>query len=220
MNKVRRKILGEDGYLIIEATIVFPIMFFIIFFLLYMGNFFFLKAKIDSVVSQEAIRYASYFADPNLEEIMKTGKVATSASEKTTEGLYRYINPFGKEEADDTEKAKLRKEIEDTGFFTDMTPAAVTIDAHKVHNYIIYQTYEVAVTYQLKFPIKFIFQDDYWKIDMSARDIVPITDTSEFIRNTDFAVDIFERTNAGNKAAEFYSKYYHKVSDWLEGKKD
>ena len=41
---------SENGTVIIEATFVFPIMFIILFFLIYMGNAFYMKAQVESVV--------------------------------------------------------------------------------------------------------------------------------------------------------------------------
>ena len=59
IEKLRRRFRREKGSLVIESTLVYPVIFFVILFLLYMGNMYYLKAKIDSVVSQEAIRYAA-----------------------------------------------------------------------------------------------------------------------------------------------------------------
>ena len=66
-NSICSKLNSENGTVIIEATFVFPIMFIILFFLIYMGNAFYMKAQVESVVEQKAIQGAAYCADPILE---------------------------------------------------------------------------------------------------------------------------------------------------------
>lgn len=41
----------EKGALILEATIVFPVMFFILLFLIYTGNMFYIRSQVDSIAS-------------------------------------------------------------------------------------------------------------------------------------------------------------------------
>ena len=175
---------------------------------------FYLRARIDSMVTQEAIRYAAEYANPNLAEFEE--EIPTTVDGKQiTEDLYRYINIFSKEENLDT---KLSDRIGETsGYFTGMNPDNIVIKEHRAKNYVIYQSYVVEVTYELKTPIKFLFDDDYLTLDMTARAEVPVTDTAEFIRNVDMAVDLVERTEAGTKLTEKINDTYAKVEEFLNG---
>ncbi|MEE1257403.1 MAG: AHH domain-containing protein, partial [Lachnospiraceae bacterium] len=185
-----------------------------LFFLMFLGNMFYLRARIDSMVTQEAIRYAAEYANPNLaafEEEIPT----TVEGKELTKDLYRYINIFSKEENLDT---KLSDRIGETsGYFTGMNPDNIVIKEHRAKNYVIYQSYVVEVAYELKTPIKFLFDDDYLTLDMTARAEVPVTDTAEFIRNVDMAVDLVERTEAGTKLTEKINDTYAKVEEFLNG---
>ena len=216
MTKIK-KTHNEEGALVIEATFVFPIMFFIIFFLILMGNMYYLKAKIDSVVSQEAIRYASYYADPMQKGIVDEDFAIpedVSGTDNETSYLYRYLLGETVEEADED---ALTEKIEDTGFFSDMTPVDIDIEEHKFRNWIIYQTYVVEISYKLQFPIKFIFQDENISLDMNSKDEVPVIDTPEFIRNVDMAVDYAEHTEVYSAGAAKYTEVYQKVHDFIAG---
>lgn len=216
MTKIRKE-HNEEGALVIEATFVFPIMFFIIFFLILMGNMYYLKAKIDSVVSQEAIRYASYYADPMQKGIVDEDFAIpedVSGTDNETSYLYRYLLGETVEEADED---ALTEKIEDTGFFSDMTPVDIDIEEHKFRNWIIYQTYVVEISYKLQFPIKFIFQDENISLDMNSKDEVPVIDTPEFIRNVDMAVDYAEHTEVYSAGAAKYTEVYQKVHDFIAG---
>ena len=41
IEKLRRRFRREKGSLVIESTLVYPVIFFVILFLLYMGNMYF-----------------------------------------------------------------------------------------------------------------------------------------------------------------------------------
>ena len=203
-----------------EATIVYPVMFFVIFFMLFMGNMFCIRAGIDSLVTQEALTSAAYYADPKLESYSEKEKIPTTLSEAghVTKNLYRYLDIFDIGGSQSVQSTNLKENIGSyTGYFTGMNPDRIEIVSHKVNNYIIYQTYEVEVKYYLNFPWKFIFHDEKYDIAMTARAEVPVTDSAEFIRNVDLAVDILERTEKGETASENINKTFEKVTAFLNG---
>ena len=220
--RLKKWLHKEHGALIIESAFVYPIMFFVLMFLLYMGNMYYLKAKINSVVSQEAITYAARFADPNQEQFDKTIPTSNQGDTQVTKELYRYLDVFNISDygtASDVQKSELIKEIEDTGFYAGMTPANITVETHKVHNYVVYQTYEVTVNYQLKFPIRFIFSKDVVLLNMTAHEETPVIDTSEFIRNVDMAVDYVERTETGQSILTTLDNTYARIEKFIDGEK-
>lgn len=218
MKKTKRIInqRNEQGYLIIEATFVYPIMFFIIFFLIYLGNMYFQKALINSVIAEEAIVYAAKYADPMLNDVNKdTPSVPKKASSKNTKELYRYLKIWNNAEASADEKKALKDKLEVTGFFGGMTPSDIKILKHCVDNKVIYQTYVVEVEYKLKFPIKFIFQKDATIVDMSEREEAIVCDTPEFIRNTDMIIDVLEKSDTFVNGVNHYEKILEKVDDFI-----
>ena len=220
LHKLRERWKQTRGAIIMEATIVYPVMFFVIFFMLFMGNMFCIRAGIDSLVTQEALTGAAYYADPKLESYSEKEKIPTTLSEAghVTKNLYRYLDIFDIGGSQSVQSTNLKENIGSyTGYFTGMTPDRIEIVSHKVNNYIIYQTYEVEVKYYLNFPWKFIFHDEKYDIAMTARAEVPVTDSAEFIRNVDLAVDILERTEKGETASENINKTFEKVTAFLNG---
>jgi Flp pilus assembly protein TadG len=77
IDRFKKRLRENRGYLIMESAFVYPIMFFILMFLIYMGNMFYLKAKVDAIVTQEAQTYAEKFADPNLESFSSSIPTST-----------------------------------------------------------------------------------------------------------------------------------------------
>lgn len=207
----------EDGSMIIEATFVYPIMFFVLFFLIYMGNMFYLQSNIESSVNRVAIKGASYFADTMLEQV--EGSASIPAVGAIDIQPYRYLNVFVNGEDCFDGRGELKKEIENTGFFAGMTPKAVEIYS-RVNNYIIYQTYEVDVDYVLEFPIRFLFQEDYYSLKGTAHAEIPIVDNAEFIRNTDLVIDYIQRWETGQKGIEKLTGAIQKLGDFINPKKE
>lgn len=171
-------------------------------------------------VSQEAIRYAAMYADPNL-ELFEQEKIPTTTKDtKLTDHLYRYVNfaevgGFGK--ATDDEKDELAKKLVDTGFFSKMEPVDIQVKKHEVNNYIIYQTYEVEVSYDLKMPIGVIFGGEIATLHMNTREEAPVTDTAEFIRTVDMAIDYAERSKSGEKFVNSINEVYLRVDEFVNG---
>lgn len=211
--KLKQKLnKGENGEVIVEATIVFPIMFIVLFFLIYMGNAFYLKAKVESLVKQEAIIGANYCADPMLETIKKTGSVPSLDTLETEP--YRYI--FG---GMDSIELKISQNIQNElgvntiGFFKNMKPQinASGDKIAKFNNYIVYSTFSVDVDYKIKFPIRLLGESKATILHITARAEVPVNDTAEFIRNTDMVVDYAEQTKVG----DFIKSAFGKVNAFI-----
>ncbi len=210
-------IKNDRGYVFIEASIVYPLMFFIIAFLIYSGNMFLLKARIHSEVSKEAIRYANYFSNPLIENIEDADyKVETKAGADLTNHLYRYFFKHGRY-ADKDEEADLQTRIGRLALFNSIKPEDIEIKKHDVRNYIIYQTYIVEVDYKLTFPIRMIFDPKPWTLDMCAREEAPVTDQSEFIRNVDMTIDYLEHSKKVNGMLEEYSRFMENAKEFISG---
>lgn len=207
----RKDIKSERGVLVIEATFVYPIMFFVIFFLIYMGNMFFLKSDIERIVNEVSIRAASYYGDPLLEDMENNGGLQVN---NISIQPYRYLNVFANGNDINNGEAEMRSAINNTGFFAGMTPRVVSVDS-EVHNYVIYQTYEVNVEYVLEFPIRFIFQDDYMALECTAHAEVPIVDNAEFIRNVDMVIDYIQRSPTGQKALDGITGAIDKLGEFI-----
>ena len=213
-NSICSKLNSENGTVIIEATFVFPIMFIILFFLIYMGNAFYMKAQVESVVEQKAIRGAAYCADPILETMKETGKFPSLSALETKP--YRYI--FGG--MNDVE-SKISNEVEEalTGktstFFTNMYPKITTAksDIAKYNNYVVYSTFSVEVKYTIKFPISFLGESTPPMLVITSRAEAPVDDTAEFIRNTDMVIDVFSKSKVAQKISDVFGK----INDFISG---
>lgn len=214
---IKNKFKSEHGAVqIVEATFVFPIMFIILFFLIYMGNAFFVKAQVEGVVESRAIEGASYCTDPMLESIKQNNGAIPSLDNIKTEP-YRYIFG-GMNSIEDKIATAVQNDIEgnSTSFFKNMKPNLKTSKTNiaKFNNYVVYSTFSVEVKYELKFPIKFLGADTPTVMTLNSRAEVPVSDTAEFIRNTDMVVDLFYGTKIGKTISDVFGKINDFISNF------
>lgn len=221
--KKKNKIINEKGAIIVEASIVFPVMFFVLLFIIFIGNMYYEQAKVDEIVLKYAVKGAECVADPFLNDVSSGGVIPKKMSDVKDIEPYRYIlGSVTKGSVSDIED-KISQEVKDSinntslVFFGNSKANFIGTDNDKIatfKNYVVYSTFVVQVNYEIKMPIAFL-GDDYPTIaKMSSRAEVPVSDAPEFIRNVDMAVDILEGTKAGDaikkiftKAGEFINKF-------------
>lgn len=200
----------NNGVLIVEASIVFPIMLFVILMMLYMGNVYYQQAKLSSIVDMAAIKGAAYCADPMLDDIEKAGNVPTTNNDIQP---YRYL--FGVSDVE----SKMKKYVTDQyktagdGFFGSMAPTSITCDAN-FNNSVVMYSFTVEATYDIKVPLRFMGTEAPTIVSLSAKATAPVNDNGEFINNLDMALDYYESSGMSKKVSavtdkikDFFSKF-------------
>lgn len=224
IKKLTKRMKNEKGALIIESAIVFPVMFFVLFFIIFIGNLFYEQARIDDIVMRYAIQGAQCVADPFLYDMEATNAVPSDVGELKLEP-YRYIlgsftngsiSAVENKISDDVKKA-----VNNSGlvFFHNMSANYIGTDNEKIamfHNYVLYSTFVVQVNYEVNFPIRFLDNDTLTIIKMSARAEIPVSDTDEFVRNVDMAVDLLEETGLGQTISSIFEKIGSFINSFAE----
>ena len=213
IDKIKGKSKTESGAVqVVEAAFIFPIMFIILFFLIYMGNALYVRAQIEAVVETYALEGAGYCADPMLETIKQTGKLPSLNSLNTKP--YRYLfGGMGEIETKIGNAVETEIKGQTSSFFKNMMPSLktpVTKIAH-FNNYVVYSTFSVEVECDLGFPIHFLGSTSPVIMVIKARAESPVDDTAEFIRNTDMVVDLIEKTKIGQTISDIFGK----VNDFI-----
>ena len=212
-DKIGWKSKTENGAVqIVEAAFIFPIMFIILFFLIYMGNALYVRAQIESVVETYALEGAGYCADPILETIKQTGKLPPLSALKTKP--YRYLfGGMGEIETKIGNSVEAEIKGQTSSFFTNMMPSLKTPAGKIAHfnNYVVYSTFSVEVECNVGFPIRFLGSASPMSMVIKARAESPVDDTAEFIRNTDMVVDLMYKTKIGQTISDIFGK----VNDFI-----
>lgn len=84
----------KGAVMVVEATIVFPIMFCVVFLIIFYGNVLYQRSKIDNYVSTYAQWGAQQCADPLYLQTLKDGSVVSDTSNVDVKP-YRYFGSMG-----------------------------------------------------------------------------------------------------------------------------
>ncbi len=209
--KIRKALTNENGaVMIVEASFVFPIMFFVLFFLIYFGNMYVVKSAISRFTSTCAIKGAEYYSNPWVKEVTQNYLGNNVPTKNDDVKPYRHI--FSSKQIQNDMKTELEDKIKGYGggFFANMNPTDISCKT-EYKNYVLYSTFTAETTYKLTFPIKFIGEKDAMSINFNTYETVTITDGSEFVRNTDMAVDYLERSKIVNELMDKLKKGFEKV---------
>lgn len=216
-----RKIKNENGMLIVEATIVFPIMFLVIFVMIFLGNAYFQRSRVDAIITEMAFYGSAQCADPLLKVVQTKGGVPAYGDADYEIQPYRYFlgelgSGAGMNKIETDVEGQIRTRIDKlgTGLFSLMKPAASSINA-EFNNAFVYSTFDVEVSYKIPMPIRLIGMKDYFSIKSSSKCEVPVSDTPEFIRNVDMVEDWVESTPAGQKAINKTQEVMGKIAEFI-----
>ncbi len=193
----------KGAVMIVEATIVFPIMFFIIFLIILYGNIMYQKSKIDNYVSQYAQWGAQRCADPLYLDVYKKGKVTEDTGSLKVKP-YRHFGSMG-EVITDVE-SKVQAKVADCGFFEGMQPKGLRVNAD-FNNYILYSTFDVEAKYHIEFPITFLGEKIKLST-MSAFESAPVSDPADFINNINMAKDFVQSNKKIQEAIQKVKDFF------------
>ena len=202
----------EKGMVIVEATLVFPIMFLVLFFLIFMGNAYYQKCRVEAIVTELTLAGAAYCADPLLPNVAQTGDAPGYNDDNDPWRYYRYFTRMDYAKAEIEEKLTERLGNVSTGLFSGMRPTKSFMEA-KPNNYVIYATFGIELEYKVPIPVKLLGQEYFSSFVVECRAESAVTDVPEFMRNVNMVEDYLEQTkametirNAIGKAKDFFKK--------------
>lgn len=215
MKFIKKLFHNEDGaYSLIQATIIYPVVFLFIFFVIYIGLYILHMITLASYAQKIAVLTAREVSSPGYSTILSADKYSSSAVEadlgKTEEGK----SPFdGKVNIDNkVENIKTRayrywySPLDDKskkyyeGVLTTLVKNNSILNGDALNNvkveidcdnYFITQFINVSIEQKLmEFGVLTFFGIESPSVKVSAT--TPVSDTDEIVRNTDFAVDAVE----------------------------
>ena len=200
------KKLDNRGTVIVEATLVFPVVFMVIFILMVFGNAYWQKSKIDQFVMKSALDGAAYCGSPIAQQYVENENKIPGCKNVDVYPYRYFLTGYEKEVAYDVEEdIKDYVDSISTGLFSGMEPKTSKVEA-KFNNWVVYSTFSVEVNYKIKLPVRLIGMNDWFYIGFSTRNEVPVSDTGEFMRNIDMAVDYMQQYGVDKKIEELKSK--------------
>lgn len=210
---MRNKIKQDSGLVIVEAAIVFPVTFIVILFMIYLGNAYMQKCKVESLTTQIAIMGAAYCVDPMLDE-MESGTIPDY--DDIDIRLYRYLITSEMGDIENELETALENSVKnmDTGLFSGMSPVDVSANV-SFNNGFLYSTFSAEVSYKITIPIRLLGESEFTLINLSSHAEVSATDSVEFIRNVNMVEDYVEQFEFTNTIKTKISEAITKAKEWI-----
>lgn len=212
MRRKRERNGSESGMVIVEATIVFPVMFFVIFLLIFLGNAYMQRCRIEAIVHEVALDAAAYCASPMLSDLERNGRI--TAYKDLNIKPYRYFSGSAGE-IESWARNRLNERVNglSTGLFAGMKPEHWECKV-KFNNKFIYSTFRVDVKYDITMPIRLFGSSDSLALRVASHTEMPVTDTAEFMRNVNMVEYYLEITGAKQAINKLIGKVTDTVKKW------
>lgn len=213
--KIRNR---EAGYMTIEITLVFTVVFFAILLILFAGMVLYQQVHLQSAAIQASERGSVIYAS-RVEDI-KTGQ--KSLADFRNRDPYRYVPGFDTGVQKDFEE-KLNAYVSASAGQNNILSEGKdgTGTSVDVQDYFIVRRVKVNIKSNYHIPIDGIIQmfglNGAFDIDTTA--VSTVTDPVEFMRNTDLCVDALKTTEVYGSANELMGKakeYIGKFNDLLK----
>lgn len=218
MRKLRE---DEKGVAVVEATLLLPFCIIMIIALYYAAIFLCQKANLQANLENSLLYYKNVESDTY---VMASSTMAynseggTVSAEGSSYGQTSYLFPY-------RFLTMKFSEADFKSFFHSMcgymffdTGENVQITT-KETNYVVYKEITATATQTVKPAISLEMVGMPNEMVISATGTVVVSDTEDFIQNTDFVIDIVEDTSLGkaagelvDKAVEFYNKFKEKFN--------
>lgn len=218
-----RKADKESGMVIVEATIVFPVMFLVIFLLIFMGNAYLQKARVEAIVNELTLEGASRCTTPIMTDVVNNGSVPDFENYSTNP--YRYLlGGMDAVEQDIASELENRLKNMSTGLFSGMVPTDYTVMAGedgnvKFNNLFVYSTFSIDLNYKIVLPIRLMGADENFSLNLSSYNESPVMDSPDFIQNTNMVEVYLERAGIAQRAEEGLAqitKMTEKFNEWFK----
>ena len=218
----------QRGALMVEAAFVFPIVLFILFLIIYLGDIYYQMARVNEVVNRYAVKGAQYVSDPLLQKVEKGSLGVNTDSSELKLQPYRYVaGVLGAGYIDNivgTLNTNIKKELESDKYsvFDSVQIRNISTDNGgekfcKYESGFFSSSFIVQVNYEIVFPFQWFGGTQMRVVKASARSECAVNDMDEFIRNVDMIVDLLEGTGFADKVSGWFEKmnsFIKKFSEW------
>jgi len=214
----------NNGSTTIEAALIFPLIFLSIIALIYVSIFLYEQAYIKSLADRAAERGAAIWKNPKSDMTISLVKLEHF---KENDPYWRVSDSQEKLKEEKVEQY-LRNSLKEYSILQSRDKKAPmnTTDIEfsaKLKNYIVYKKLVVTVEKKFKLPIGdalTVFGIDNTVV-IQANSEALINEPAEFIRNTDFAIDMGKRINAatGNgleKIIDKVNSFRNKIEEFFK----
>ena len=201
---------------LIEAVIVFPVTFIVVFLILMMGNVYYQRAAVERGVIETALHSAACSENPMMAYILTNKAVPTGPSD-THVMPYRYLFTKNIKEISGEQEDRLNRYIKNVGkmsFFKGLKPKVNECSVKPSVN-LIFSQVEVMCDFNIQLPLRMIFSTRNFEFNYRISMTEQIGDSAAYVRNAAMIRDYLERNETVVNAASTISEKLGKVKDFL-----
>jgi hypothetical protein len=208
--------IEEKGLAIVEATLLLPFCMIMVIALYYVAIFMCQKANLQANLQNALIYYKNVESDTYVEASENMAYTTSNGTVSAVGGSYgetEYLFPYRFFGMKFQESSFVNFFRSMCGYMFFDTGSNVDVTAH-VTNYVVYKEITATATQTVKPAISLSMVGAPDELIISCTSSVVISDADDFIRNTDFVIDVVEDTKIGeaasslvDKAVEFYNKF-------------
>lgn len=215
---INRLLSEEKGAVtIVEAAFVFPIMFFIVFFMIMAGEAYYQYARVENTVTFYAVSAAARCENPMLEYVQKHGNTVPKDPNATQVVPYRYILTGEAKKIANQADSDMRKSIKSMKplLFRGMNPQIRSTSVKAKLNLLV-SSVSARCDFEVALPIRMIFTNDTLKFRYSIEVVEPVGDPAELIRNVSVVSDYFiERHEGVSKFVKEFKEKANKIGVYV-----
>ncbi len=209
---------GEKGLAVVEATLLLPFCFLMIFALYYAAIFLCQKANLQANLENALVYYKNMDSDTYVTAQSRMlyasgGETVITTGDGYQQPTYQFPYRFLGVKFKSGQFEQFFRSMCGYMFFDDGSNVQLTT---KVTNYVVYKEITATAKQTVKPAISFKLLGLPDTVEISCTSSVVITNGDDFIRNIDFAVDIVEDTKIGQAAGQFVDKvknFYDKFKE-------
>ena len=183
----------NKGSIVVEASLIFPIVFLIVVAVIYFCLIIYQKAYIQSLADIAVERGAAGWNNPTKD--MSTGGV--SKANMNSGGLYWRLIDFRVKDKEERVKEYIKTRLNGHAVLGFSSPPEVNV---KMYDYIAYKVLEISINVRYKIPVgkvlKMFGLSEHYEVSVKSSAV--INEPAEFIRNTDFVLNLekeFEKSH-------------------------
>lgn len=215
---MKKRLKNDRGALIVEATIVFPICLIIIIMLLYLGNVYYQKSRIEAIVVEAVMDGAAYSVDPLLKAVEESEGNKIPGLGSVEYKPYRYVAGLfgGMDDIENSVRTLISSRIGNlsTGLYSGMKPTGYNSNLSVKYNAsFIASSVSVDLQYKIELPIRLLGERDRVSMKFNSHNEVPVSDSPEFIRNVNLVDDLLEVTGVKEDMMNMIDTFREKLNE-------
>ena len=206
---------NKGAVTIVEAAFVFPIVFFIVFFMIMAGEAYYQRARVEHEVAAATIDGAARCENPMLGQVISSGSVPADPTSVDVMP-YRYIFTGEAKSIAAQVKGDLQGKLAAMQplLFKNMSPANVNVTVDPKMNPLV-SSLSLNCTFDISFPIRMIFSNEPVKFSYSVSLTAPVGDPAELVRNVLMVKNIGERNKAISEICANIKDCMAKIGEWV-----